>query len=337
MKAHFYKLFFFITIVEMLYFFYVTGQSEVNFTSCKNGSCDIQSGSDLPDEIKDLWRSSIVRVINDRKKVGKGMLPRGVIELGSGVIIQDREGDRHVLSAAHLFRDGVGDVTIQDVFSVHYRVHLVEIDSVYDLALLKILDGCELPPMAVCKKFPEAGDEIRVGGYGKNGQLKIISGVIKGYVPTSEGTSFETIKFSGAVRQGDSGGPVYNKSGEIVGIVWGTDGRDSYATYNGRICELIRKMNDDITDRSNSQNSEFRALEQTQRQPGQLLEKKEDATERKTQKNNILQYKQSVNKAEQIWQTPGKYLLERFAETLLWLFFLHLSTKRILKTINIKT
>jgi hypothetical protein len=47
------------------------------------------------------------------------------------------------------------------------------------------------------------------------------------------------IVISTPARQGDSGGPVFNEAGEVAGILWGSEGRNTYATHAGRIQQWL--------------------------------------------------------------------------------------------------
>ena len=40
---------------------------------------------------------------------------------------------------------------------------------------------------------------------------------------------------SGPARRGDSGGPIFNDRGRVVGILWGTDGKTVIGVQAGRL------------------------------------------------------------------------------------------------------
>jgi hypothetical protein len=44
---------------------------------------------------------------------------------------------------------------------------------------------------------------------------------------------------SGHARQGDSGGPVFNRNGRIIGVIWGTDGETVIGVQAGRLQLLL--------------------------------------------------------------------------------------------------
>jgi hypothetical protein len=60
-----------------------------------------------------------------------------------------------------------------------------------------------------------------------------------GYARPAAGTTHETLTLTGSAREGDSGGPVFNARGELVAVVWGTDGHTVEGTYCGRVRRFL--------------------------------------------------------------------------------------------------
>ena len=61
-----------------------------------------------------------------------------------------------------------------------------------------------------------------------------------GYAQTGDSPHFETLVVSGAARQGDSGGAIFNAQNELVAVLWGTDGRRIVGTYCGRLRRFLK-------------------------------------------------------------------------------------------------
>lgn len=160
---------------------------------------------------------------------------------GTGTLIAQTADRAWLLSCAHLF-DGLS-CRVQVLFP-HRQVYtgrLAGIDRTWDLALV------ELPPVAVepvrlAPEAPQAGQWLTACGYGPDGQFRCVRGQLRGYVATERTGRFETLSLSGAARQGDSGGPVFNEAGQLVGVIWGSDGRMIVATSCGRIREFLRRL-----------------------------------------------------------------------------------------------
>ena len=177
-------------------------------------------------QIRDTFRQvkpSVVVVRTLKKAVAPFPQAGLVLEagLGSGVLISD---DGQVLTAAHVVQSAdLIFVAFPDGNPIPARVTN---SAVYaDVALLQLE---RVPQGAVAAKLGdsnrvEVGDEILVVGapYGLSHTLSI--GHISGrYRPSNwvEGTSaIEFLQTDAAINSGNSGGPVFNLSGEVVGIV----------------------------------------------------------------------------------------------------------------------
>lgn len=181
----------------------------------------------------------------------------------SGIAVGDKTGI--VLTCAHLFRDGVGSVTVSfpDAPAVSGRV--LKLDQAADLAAIAI-PAPAIEPVELAQQYPEQGEPVVSCGYGSDGRLFCNRGQVLGYVVIVGGRGRETLELSGAARQGDSGGPVLNERGLLVGVLFGTDGRVVDATYCGRVRAFLAGLSarfggragDQSPDAANAQPQEAR-------------------------------------------------------------------------------
>jgi hypothetical protein len=219
--------------------------------SCPNGTCPFSSKPPQTFPQQTLSPApagvlrSVVRVYNAYEETistadaALGPTRRRVVEKGSGAFVADSLGTRYVLTAAHIFRDGRGQIAAQSLDGRIFSATLVLASEECDVALLSVDAASDVPALTISSSWPRQGETVWRAGFGPNETLKELSGVVKGYVKTDRYSTYETLKIDGPARQGDSGGPVYNASGEIVGVVWGTDGVDAYATYCGRVLKTL--------------------------------------------------------------------------------------------------
>lgn len=152
---------------------------------------------------------------------------------GSGFAIQ--EG--YVVTNYHVV-DGAGKITVQgtqDIFSESVDAQVVATDKDNDLAILKIKgDVLEKPlPYSIKTFTSDVGEDVWVLGYPlistMGDEIKLTTGVISsrsGY----EG-SVSMYQISAPAQPGNSGGPVFDKDGNLIGIICSKHTGAENATY----------------------------------------------------------------------------------------------------------
>lgn len=152
---------------------------------------------------------------------------------GSGILFND-EGyfvtNYHVIAESNFIEVEVGGYTTSNV-------ELILVDKVNDLAILKVGDGIGkqlgAPPFAFRFKRSEVGTNIYAFGYpyalGAMGkEVKVTDGIISAL--TGFDGNVTTYQISAPVQGGNSGGPIVNAAGDIIGIV--SSGMDKGITDN---------------------------------------------------------------------------------------------------------
>jgi hypothetical protein len=160
---------------------------------------------------------------------------------GSGTIIHDDKHQAIVLSCAHLFREGTGQVQVRLADGRMVTARPKAIDTTWDLSALEI-DSPGIAPVQLATAVPLPGQRLQSCGFGPNGVYQCNSGAVQGYANGPNTKTYETLCLAGSARDGDSGGPVLNQHGELVGVLWGTDGRTVHATYCGRIRKFLANL-----------------------------------------------------------------------------------------------
>ncbi len=157
------------------------------------------------------------------------------IGMGSGVLVASQQ----VLTVNHGFPNGVGQLICQFPNERHNAKVLSQRPDL-DLALLGI-GPTKLIPMPVAKDMPQRGHTLTLAGFGGEGVYRTISGQMLNYAhvrTTRDGWNHTILTMVGTARQGDSGGPVYNTSKELVAILKGTGS----GTTDGIDLREIRKV-----------------------------------------------------------------------------------------------
>ncbi len=159
---------------------------------------------------------------------------------GSGTVVACDERGAWVLSCAHLFGERTIDTRVYLADGRVLSGRVVAVDRAWDLSLIWVeaLRG-EAVPLA--DEPPAPGQSLHSCGYGSDGRYVCNRGNMLGYVARRGLPGHQTLLLSGTAREGDSGGPVFNERGELVGVLWGTDGRTVLATYCGKIRQFLRE------------------------------------------------------------------------------------------------
>ena len=201
---------------------------------CPDGVCPggVCPGGVCPVERKTSPHPAVVRVVVETEES---------LSYGSGTWVHDKNDRRFVLTCAHLFgRSTPNKISVRFPDTHIVEVQLLAIDHTWDLAVLNSQDATsDVTPIEISTSTPLRDDTLHFGGYGKNGVYHEATGKLLGYCRVRDGKTNETLVISGTAQQGDSGGPIFNTSGQLVGILWGTDNRTVCGTYNGRILRFL--------------------------------------------------------------------------------------------------
>ena len=143
---------------------------------------------------------------------GSGIIQRGV---GSGFIVSP---DGYIMTNAHVV-DGATDVLVKLTDRREYKAKVIGSDKKSDIAVIKI-DAKNLPVVSV-----GSADKLNVGewvvaigspfGFDNTVTAGIVSAKARS-LPTDNFTPF--IQTDVPVNPGNSGGPLFNLNGEVVGI-----------------------------------------------------------------------------------------------------------------------
>jgi len=154
----------------------------------------------------------------NRGKGGSKNKPTKIISLGSGFFI-DNKG--HIVTNNHVIDNAEEiNITIGDNDGKIYKAKVIGKDPKTDLALLKI-DAKDDIPFVVFGN----SDEVRVGesviaignAFGFGGT--VTAGIVSAKGRHLEGQNYEEfIQTDTSINRGNSGGPMFNMNGEVIGV-----------------------------------------------------------------------------------------------------------------------
>lgn len=150
--------------------------------------------------------------------------------LGSGFFIDDR----HIVTAAHVV-DGSSRVSVQVGSDEFIDAETLDSDPANDVALLRTQPGFGPDGLPLAEAEPPQASEVAVVGYPLGaGTSQIVDGLVSGASePIDYGDQVVESVFTtnASTNPGNSGGPVLDRQGQVVGLVsggrqWDTMGED---------------------------------------------------------------------------------------------------------------
>jgi thioredoxin 1 len=163
--------------------------------------------------------------------------------IGSGVLIR-WEHRIVVLTARHVVQDAKKIVVELCTKQAHYA-KVLKLDVVWDCAVLDLVgQPAGVEPADVefgAEAMQQTGNRLESCGYGPDGKLASNYGLFLGYKRSSAAANGpdDWMELSGHARGGDSGGPIFNEQGHVVGILWGTNGEQVVGVQAGRLHKLL--------------------------------------------------------------------------------------------------
>ncbi len=141
--------------------------------------------------------------------------PRRGSALGSGFVISE---DGFIVTNNHVI-EGADDIEIEFFSGDRLKAKVIGTDPKTDLAVLKVESDKPLP-------FVQFGnsDGIRVGDWvmamgNPLGQgFSVSAGIVSARGRSLQGTYDDYIQTDAAINRGNSGGPLFNMAGEVIGV-----------------------------------------------------------------------------------------------------------------------
>lgn len=129
-------------------------------------------------------------------------------------------GDGYALTAYHVVL-GAKTISAQTLDRKRYAVQVIGYDEQADIALLRVNVPASTPVLPLAAARPVVGDAALAIGNGNGAFLTAKTGRLTGLDSASEQADFPsgTLELNAQLVPGDSGGPIINARGEVVGVV----------------------------------------------------------------------------------------------------------------------
>ncbi|MDG4648568.1 DegQ family serine endoprotease [Roseibacterium sp. SDUM158017] len=187
------------------------GDSVVNITTSavvaarQGPGPDVPPGSPLEDFFNDFM---------DRQQ-GQERAPRRSQALGSGFVISE---DGYIVTNNHVI-EGADEILIEFRSGREIEAEIIGTDPNTDIALLKI-DADEALPFVPFgdSEAMRVGDWVMAMGNPLGQGFSVSVGVVSARERALSGTYDDYIQTDAAINRGNSGGPLFNMSGEVIGV-----------------------------------------------------------------------------------------------------------------------
>ncbi|WP_375791663.1 DegQ family serine endoprotease [Glaciimonas immobilis] len=199
------------------------GPAVVNIRTTQLAKAEVAVGQPNDEEMQEFLRRFFGVPQNGAKPpalVPKGAKPGGKTQpeevprgVGSGFIIS---ADGYIMTNAHVV-DGASEVYVKLTDKREFKAKVIGADSRTDVALLKI-EGTNLPRLTMGDSDKiKAGEWVLAIGSPFDLENTVTSGIISAKARDT-GDYLPLIQTDVAVNPGNSGGPLINMRGEVVGI-----------------------------------------------------------------------------------------------------------------------
>ncbi len=161
--------------------------------------------------------------------------------LGSGFIISE---DGYIITNNHVI-DGAEKINIKLKGSdTNFPAEIIGVDEVMDIALLKITVKAKLPYAEFDQTNSQRiGDTIIVAGNPYNLGVSVSTGIISALNRNLQMSSFDNfIQTDAAINKGNSGGPMFNIKGKVIGLtstIYSPDGENVGIGFAMPVSDLL--------------------------------------------------------------------------------------------------
>jgi Do/DeqQ family serine protease len=146
---------------------------------------------------------------------GLGATPRAMSGVGSGFIVSP---NGLILTTAHVV-DQSDDVTVRLTDRREFKAKIVAVDTQSDIAVIQI-DATKLPTVKLGDSARvRVGEQVLTIGSPDSYQNTVTAGIVSATSRTlADGSTFPFFQTDVSLNPDNSGGPVFNRAGEVVGI-----------------------------------------------------------------------------------------------------------------------
>ena len=187
--------------------------SVVNITTSTNVATSTQPAPVVPDgsPFEDFFRDFLDR----NGPGGEGQSPRRSQALGSGFVISE---DGFIVTNNHVIQ-GADEILIEFFEGFELEAEIIGTDPNTDLALLKVEsdEPLDFVPWGD-SEASRVGDWVMAMGNPLGQGFSVSAGIVSARGRALSGSYDDFIQTDAAINRGNSGGPLFNMNGEVIGV-----------------------------------------------------------------------------------------------------------------------
>jgi serine protease Do len=159
---------------------------------------------------------------------------------GTGFLI---DGNGYIATSAHVVIKA-DSVYVENSKGEYFKTSTIYLNDTTDVAILKIDDtrfSYKNLPYSIKKSSVDLGEEIFTLGFPRS---EIVYG--KGYLSAHTGYNGDTTSYQIAIsaNPGNSGGPIFNPSGEVIGILSGRQTTAEGVVFSSKSVNIYKALED---------------------------------------------------------------------------------------------
>jgi len=174
----------------------------------------------------------------------------GATSYGSGTLVDLRDQFGLVITNWHVVRDANGMVEVVFPGGFKSKARALKVDPDWDLAALVIWRP-PVEPVSIASVAPQPGDQLTICGYG-SGMYRSATGRCTQYYAPRLDFPQHMVELDVEARQGDSGGPIFNRRGELAGVLFGAGQGTTLGSFGGRVDSFLASLAPDIGKQTDS-------------------------------------------------------------------------------------
>jgi serine protease Do len=142
------------------------------------------------------------------------------ISIGTAFSIEENR----FVSAAHVISPQATSINpiyyLRDIDGHVYKINRVlRFSTSHDLIVFDLATPSKFQTTLALGKAPQIGEDVYTVGNAQGEGISIRGGQVANFTPENESARWHFIRFSAPASPGNSGGPLLNKQGEVVGVV----------------------------------------------------------------------------------------------------------------------